>query len=120
MEVKCKNSYNWDLDNIKWFYVVIPTSIFGILFHPSLNNNIIGDIPWTIALYLEAFSMFPQIDMFRKKGGEIETFTGTYVASSGISKFLHFTFWIFTYSELNEVSGTSLAPTLVGYFVLLF
>ncbi len=42
------------------------------MFHPSLNSSFIGDTPWTYALYLEALAMFPQLDIFRKKFGEIE------------------------------------------------
>ncbi|KRX11068.1 hypothetical protein PPERSA_05177 [Pseudocohnilembus persalinus] len=115
IHTRFRTSYNRDMDNFQWFWFVLPTLFLGILFHPNLNQSFIGDIPWTFAIYLEAFSMLPQINLFRKKGGEIESFTSAYVASSGISKFLIFLFWVFTYEELNDVDGTSLAPSIVGY-----
>lgn len=59
MHFKHSRSYNDDLDIYKWYWFVIPTFILSIMFHPCLNNHIIGDIPWTFALYLESLSMFP-------------------------------------------------------------
>lgn len=38
------------------------------------------------------------------QGGEIETFTSHFVASQAISRILSIIFWIFTYSELNELN----------------
>ena len=46
--------------------------ILAIIFHPNLNGSFIGDFPWTFALFLESLAMFSQLDVFRKKGGEIE------------------------------------------------
>jgi hypothetical protein len=83
-----KKSYNWDLDTFTWYFFAIPTFIFAVLFHPALNSFFLADIPWTYSLYLESLAMFPQLDLFRKKGGEIETFTSHYVASSGVSRIL--------------------------------
>jgi len=81
MIFRFKRSYNRDIDIFKWYYFAIPTFILAVLFHPCLNSWILADVPWTFALYLESVAMFPQLDLFRKKSGEIETFTSHYVAS---------------------------------------
>ena len=57
-----------------------------------------------------------------KKGGEIEQFTSHFVGSSGLSRLLHFIFWILTYKELNESElegkSTALIVGYSGYFVV--
>ena len=107
------------MDTMKFYYFAIPTFILAALFHPNLNNKLHADVAWTFALYYEAMAMFPQLDLFRKKGGEIESFTSHYVASTGLSRLLHFCFWVASYSELNEeLNRYSFLPMHVGYFVL--
>jgi len=49
--------------------------------------------------------MFPQLYMFFKKGGEVESFTSHFVASQGIGRILYLIFWIFSYQELNDHPG---------------
>jgi hypothetical protein len=119
---KFKGTYNWDLDNINAIVLIVPTLILSIFVHPSLNNNFLADSAWTFALYLESIAMFPQLYLFSKKGGEIETFTSHFVASQALSRFFAFVFWIFSYHELNEphAKSWSMMPGYCGYFVLLF
>ena len=96
--------------------------ILAIIFHPNLNGSFIGDFPWTFALFLESLAMFSQLDVFRKKGGEIEQFTSHFVGSSGLSRLFHFIFWIFTFKELNESEFEGKSSALIigysGYFVI--
>ena len=112
MNFRFHKSYNHDLDSFKWYFFAIPACILAVLFHPNLNSTFFGDFTWTFALYLESVAMFPQIDVFRKKGGEIEGFTSHYVASSGFSRILHFIFWVVSFQELNDASSgvTSFLP----------
>ncbi len=76
-----KSSYNWELDTFKWYFFAIPTFILAILFHPNLNGIFYADFAWTYALYLESIAMFPQLDVIRKKGGEVENYTSHYVSA---------------------------------------
>eukprot|EP01017_Pseudomicrothorax_dubius_P043934 TRINITY_DN7384_c0_g1_i1.p1 TRINITY_DN7384_c0_g1~~TRINITY_DN7384_c0_g1_i1.p1 ORF type:complete len:286 (-),score=63.22 TRINITY_DN7384_c0_g1_i1:142-999(-) len=118
---KFNSSYNWDLDAIKFYYLVPPALILAVLIHPSLNNYTPADIAWTFALYLESVAMFPQIYLFSKRGGEIESYTSHFVASQGLSRLLAFIFWAFSFHELNDAKAKSLAvaPGHVGYGVLI-
>ncbi|EGR27740.1 hypothetical protein IMG5_190350 [Ichthyophthirius multifiliis] len=117
--VKYSFSYNWDVDTFQWFLFAIPTFVLAILFHPNLNSKFYADVCWTFALYLESVAMFPQLDVFRKKGGEIENYTSHFVASLSLSRIMQFIFWIQTYTELNtDKYTTSFAPNYVGYLVL--
>lgn len=118
---KYQSQSSLEQDSIKWYYFVAPTLLLALLFHPSLDNFWLADVAWTFALYLEAVSMFPQLYLFRKRGGEIESFTSHYVAFSGISRFIQLIFWFVCYQELNVVDYQtfSLLPHHVGYIVLL-
>jgi len=117
-----RSTYNWDLDQINALVLIVPTSVLAIFVHPSLNNAFLADSAWTFALYLESVAMFPQIYLFSKKGGEIETFTSHFVASQALSRFFALVFWLFSYHELNEAHSKSwsLMPSYCGYVVLLF
>lgn len=44
---------------MKWYYFCGVTFVIALLFHPSLNNDLLSDITWTFAIYLEAFCMLP-------------------------------------------------------------
>lgn len=67
MSTKYALSYNGELDTIKFFYILPFTFVLACLFHPSLNNNTIGDVAWTFALYTESVAMMPQLYLFTKK-----------------------------------------------------
>lgn len=79
--VAYKRTYNAELDTFRWYFFAIPALVFAMFIHPSLNLHYYADVAWTFALYLESTAMLPQLDVFRKKGGEIETYTSHYVAS---------------------------------------
>jgi len=119
---KFRVTYNWDLDQISAPMLIVPAFILAMFVHPSLNNSFFSDSAWTFALYLESVAMFPQLYLFSKKGGEIETFTSHFVASQAFSRFFALIFWLFSYHELNEAHSKSwsLVPSLCGYIVLLF
>ncbi|KAL4453414.1 hypothetical protein ABPG74_017621 [Tetrahymena malaccensis] len=115
-----KATYNWDIDTFQWYYFVIPSFLLALCIHPSLNLRFYADVAWTFGLYLESFAMFPQLDVFRKKGGEIESYTSHYVASQTLSRIMQFIFWVFSFKELNEtVNSSSFFPSYVGFFVLI-
>lgn len=67
MVKKYSASYNADLDSIKFYYILPVTFILASFFHPSLNNNSLGDIAWTFSLYTESVAMMPQLYLFMKK-----------------------------------------------------
>eukprot|EP00742_Colponemidia_sp_Colp-10_P004126 GILJ01004404.1.p1 GENE.GILJ01004404.1~~GILJ01004404.1.p1 ORF type:complete len:321 (-),score=25.40 GILJ01004404.1:70-933(-) len=110
-------TYNKELDTFSDLVLIAPAFILACFLHPSLNAFAPADIAWTFALYLESVTILPQLFMFQKKGGEIEAFTTHFVAAQGLSRFLNFVFWMFSYHELNDKS--SLGSAYVGNFVIL-
>ena len=61
------------------------------------------DTFWTFAMYLQTFAIYPQINLFINKKGQIESFTSHYVALCGLSTLFSLIFWFDTYDELNSM-----------------
>jgi ER lumen protein retaining receptor len=119
-----KNTYretaDVENDQIDFKYLVIPAFGLALLVHTSLNRNFLTDVLWTFSMYCETVAIYPQIFLFQKKGGHIESFTSHYVALQGLSRLFSLLFWWDTYSELNESidDSYSLFHTYCGYFII--
>lgn len=100
-------------------YIIAPALILSIFLHPALNNFWITDVAWTFALYMEAVAILPQLYMFHRKGGEVESFTSHFVVCLGIARVMHFAFWLSTHHELENRMSALPGGWLVGYVVLL-
>ena len=120
MKKTYKQTSDTNLDTIKFYYFAIPCLIIGLLVHPVLNSNFITDSLWTFSMYLQAFSIFPQIQLFTNKKGQIETYTSHFVALLGLSTVFSIFFWYDTYEELNNWSDISFPffADYVGYIVI--
>ena len=105
------------LDNsIPFYYLAIPCYLLALLVRSSLNFNMFCDINWAFSMYLEAVAIFPQILLFSKKRGQIESFTSHYVALCGLSRLFSLIFWWDTYEEL--IADDLLFGAYVGYFII--
>jgi len=114
-----KDTANLHDDHIDFKYLAIGSFLLALLVHTSLNNNMLTDILWTFSMYFEAVAVYPQIYLFSKKGGQIESYTSHYVALQGMSRLFSLLFWWDTYPELNEDSNSmSLFSSYVGYFII--
>lgn len=97
-------------------YLVAPTFILAVLFHPNLNSDFLSDFAWTFAMYLESVALIPQLYMFQKpKTGVVELLTAHFVFALGFGRLLEFSFWIFSYHELATSSGSRL-PGYISIF----
>lgn len=116
-----RDSYNAEFDVIYWGYLAIPCLGLALLVHTNLNRNVLTDVAWTFSMYLETVAIYPQIDLFVKKRGQIESFTSHYVSLQGLSRLFSLIFWFYTYEELVSASsdaGYSLFPSYCGYFII--
>jgi len=115
-----ETSENENDDSVDFKYLAVPTIIIALLVHTHLNGNILTDVAWSFSMYLEAVAIFPQLHLFRKKSGQIESFTSHYVSLQGLSRFLTLIFWWYTYEELNEESEDSFSffHFYTGYFMI--
>ncbi|CAK4081390.1 unnamed protein product [Aphanomyces euteiches] len=96
-------------------YILVPCILLGMLIHPNLNLNWFADVSWTIALYIEAIAILPQLFMFQKRGGgTVESCISHWIYALAFGSFLHLWFWLFSYHELGEKN----AGHHVGYTVI--
>ncbi|BAT97114.1 hypothetical protein LR48_Vigan11g137300 [Vigna angularis] len=109
---KLKSSYIKDLDNMKLYFVVVPSAIIAILIHPFTHHWRVIRIVWAFSLYLEAVSVLPQL-RFMQNAKMVETFTGYYVFALGVSRFMALAYWII---QIYETGGTYLFLAGSGYF----
>lgn len=115
---RCQASIQQQRDKDTCFVIgpVIVAFVLSCAVHPTLNQNLLADIAWTFALYVETFAMVPQLFMMGKLAGEVEVLTSHYVASMAVSKVFAFIFWYFSYNELASRNG---GYNLAGWAVIL-
>jgi ER lumen protein retaining receptor len=120
-----RKTYQADLDRFGEFkvpaglgavYLAGPVMIVAVLIHPNLNADFLSDTAWTYAMYLESTALIPQLYMFQKQAsGVVELLTAHFVAALGFGRLMEFFFWIYSYHELANSSGSRLP----GYLALL-
>ena len=115
-----KDTSDYRNDKVPFYYLAIPTFILACIIHTSLNGFLPTDITWCFSMYLEAIAIYPQIQLFIVKKGQIETYTSHYVALCGLSRLLSLIFWWDTYPELNTEEGNSISLfcNYCGYFIV--
>lgn len=69
-------------------------------------------------MYLETVAIIPQLYLFQRTKGQIESWTSHFVFTLGLSRFLYVLFWVSSYHELAE-PGKSITGGWVGIFVLM-
>lgn len=108
-------------------WVVAPSFVLALIFHPSLNSNMLTDVSWTFALALESTAILPQIIMYikslkdaQKKGIEAgnEGWVSHILACLGLARLIHLVFWLSSYTELNDKFNSSPGGSHVGHFVV--
>lgn len=122
--VPYKHTYQADLDRFGelhvphgWgaVYIAGPILLVAVLVHPNLNADFLSDTAWTYAMYLESAALIPQLFMFQKQSsGVVELLTAHFVAALGFGRVMEFFFWIYSYHELANSSGSRLP----GYLAL--
>ena len=105
-------------------WLVVPATGLAMLLHPALNSNWLTDTAWTMALYLEAVAIFPQLVMFhrqqeRQQEKEVEPFTANFVFGVAAARVLTFLFWLSSYHELNDKYADALHRKYPGVMVVL-
>lgn len=96
-------------------FLVAPCFLMACLLHPNLNKDFLSDMAWTFSMYLESVAIAPQLFMFTKQAeAPIEVLVAHCVAALGFARVVEMAFWLWSFHELADASGSK----LVGYFVL--
>ncbi|CAJ1949539.1 unnamed protein product [Sphenostylis stenocarpa] len=117
---KLKASYIKELDNMKLYFVVVPSAILAVLVHPFSTQWSITRVAIAFSIYLEAVSVLPQLRFMQNAKVAslgsvqmIETFTGYYVFALGVSRFMALAHWII---QIYDTRGAFLFLAGSGYF----
>jgi len=97
-------------------FIVIPCFLLACLIHPNLNKDFVSDASWTFSMYLESLAIAPQLFMFTKQAeAPLEVLVAHCVAALGFARVVEMAFWLWSFHELTDASGSR----LVGYVVLI-
>lgn len=120
-----KHTYQADLDKFGEVmvppgfgavYLAVPILILAVIVHPNLNADFLSDTAWTYAMYLESAALFPQLYMFLKQSsGVVELLTAHFVFALGFGRIMELLFWIYSYHELADHSGSRLPGYLAVF-----
>lgn len=120
-----KDSYQAEFDKFGEFnvppgfgvvYIIAPVFLVALFIHPNLNSDLLSDVAWTFAMYLESCALMPQLYMFQKQAsGVVELLTAHFVFALGFGRLLEFCFWAYSYHELAHSNGSKL-PGYVALF----
>jgi len=126
--VTYKNTYNAAEDGFGKIFrippqagnivLVVPCLLMALVLHPSLNRNVLTDVAWTFALYLEVVSVLPQFFMLQKANRAVEPWVSHFVFSLGLSRLFLLVFWASSYHELTDKHSIGITGGWVGIFVL--
>ncbi|CAD7928603.1 unnamed protein product [Amoebophrya sp. A25] len=116
-------SYEWDLDSLPVWKIILPCLVLAYAFHSDLNNYAPLDIVWMFGTYLEGAAVLPQLSLIQKKQ-RVNALAAHYIALLAIGRALLVYFWYRAYEELGEmdesfnVSGTILVFAHAAQFVM--
>jgi len=99
--VTYKGTYDPSTDQFNHLWIAGPAAGIALVLHPHLNKNLLTDISWAFALYLESVTVLPQFFMFMKEG-RAQTHTSHFLAAQALSRLLSFIFWATSFSELSD------------------
>jgi hypothetical protein len=99
-------------DTCQVWPMLLLCGVMALTMHPGLNYNATADIAWTFGLYLESVAMVPQLFMLGRRGGEVESMQGHYIACVFMSRVLMMWFWLTCYEELQPRDSAFNLPGL--------
>lgn len=113
-----ERTYDKESDTCSIIGFVSFAFLIAYYMHPSLNNSKWPDVSWTMALFLEAFGMIPQLWMmtklntrediresFTQQPGQVQGLAGHFIACVFMGRLFTFTFWLNSYVELKEANA---------------
>lgn len=98
-------TYQRELDTLAIWPIVAACGVLACTVHANLVRALFFDICWTFSAYLETVAMVPQLWMLARTGGTVDGMTAHFVACIVASGILTFTFWWFTFPQMDKRGG---------------
>jgi hypothetical protein len=96
-----RSTYQEELDVLKITYIVPGCIALAIILHPHFQDGEWHSFLWTSYLYMDVFSLLPQIVMMAKSGGKIEAPIAHFVAATAIRWLIDLGFWYFDFTRAS-------------------
>lgn len=74
----------------KW---VLGAGVLACILHADMDHDLPFDILWTTGLFIDAFSMAPQLNLISEHGGTLQGITRHYVVAMAGSRLFSAAFW---------------------------
>lgn len=113
-----RQTYQPDLDSVRWWVVAAPCALLALLAHPQTTHFLPFRVMWAACVYLEAVSVLPQLRMMQN-AKVVERFTAHYVFALGLSRFFSCAHWVLQLLEGNRYLYSALGSGLWPIMVLL-
>ena len=105
-----KQTYDPVVDDFAyWKYLIPPCAVVGVILAEEYE---IFEILWTFSIFLEAFTIVPQLTVLQKMK-EVENLTANYVLALGAYRALYIVHWITRYIELGLISYISVGAGIL-------
>jgi len=96
-----RSTYDWEVDTFMHYPVVAACAVLAAFLKPANNELFIADMSWTLAMFLEAFAMLPQIFLMSKLGQRVEAMSCHFVFCQAITRLVVLLFWAKSYRLLG-------------------
>jgi hypothetical protein len=116
-----RSTYQEELDVLKITYIVPGCIALAIILHPHFQDGEWHSFLWTSYLYMDVFSLLPQIVMMAKSGGKIEAPIAHFVAATAIRWLIDLGFWYFDFNlgPQGYYKGVNVSGILIVAFHIL-
>jgi len=88
-----RDTYQVNTDTFGVRNLVVGAIMLSILLHADMNHKPVFDALWTMGLFIDSVSLFPQLWLISKNGGAVEAMTSHHIATMACSRLLAFAFW---------------------------
>jgi len=116
-----RSTYQEELDVLNIKYIVPGCISLAVVLHPHFQQGEWQSFLWTSYLYMDVFSLLPQIVMMAKSGGKIEAPIAHFVAAIAIRWVIDLSFWYFDFNlgPQGYYKGVNLSGMLIVAFHIL-
>jgi len=99
------HTYQEEYDTLKLGPLVAGCVTLALFIRGNLIKVAYFDMIWTVSAYVEVFAMVPQLWMMGQQGGKVDLMTAHFVACIVMAGVCTFTFWWWTYPQMEKRGG---------------
>jgi len=96
-----RHTYQFNTDTFGVKSLVVGAIILSILLHPDMNHKPVFDVLWTMGLFIDSVSMFPQLWLISNNGGAVEAMTSHHIATMACSRLMACTFFVLAREDVT-------------------